>query len=291
MPHLALLLTTVVWGATFPATKAALAQIAPLSFLMVRFGLGAAAALAVALLLGYRLDTNPRLLRMAVIATTWLGLGYLFQTVGLRYTTASNSAFITVLYVVFVPLILRRFGRQTWGAIALSVVGLWFLVKPSASINLGDALNLACAAAFAAHIACLERFTQTGQSVSLFLWQLLLMTGVMGVASIWEQPTAEMFRPTTVFLVGLLVTGVLATGAFAVQMWAQRIVPAQQVALIFSLEPACAAWLAWMFLGESLDTAGWIGSGCIVLATLIGAFGRHEAAASSVPPIVAEPSG
>ncbi len=291
MPHLALLLTTVVWGATFPATKAALAQIAPLSFLMTRFALGAVAALAVALLLGYRLETNPRLLRMALIATTWLGLGYLFQTVGLRYTTASNSAFITVLYVVFVPLILRRFGTQTWLAIGLSVIGLWFLVKPSVAINVGDMLNLACAVAFAAHIACLERFTQAGQSVSLFLWQLLLMTAVMGAASIWEQPTAEMFRPTTAFLVGLLVTGLLATGAFAVQMWAQRIVPAQQVALIFAFEPACAAWLAWMFLGESLDTAGWIGSGFILLATLLGTFGSHEAATSPAPSTVAQSSG
>ncbi|HAN93330.1 MAG TPA: EamA/RhaT family transporter, partial [Nitrospira sp.] len=37
MPQFALLLTTFVWGATFPATKAALEQISPLSFLFLRF--------------------------------------------------------------------------------------------------------------------------------------------------------------------------------------------------------------------------------------------------------------
>jgi drug/metabolite transporter (DMT)-like permease len=67
------------------------------------------------------------------------------------------------------------------------------------------------------------------------------------------------------------VTGVFATGAFAVQMWAQQLIPAQQVALIFSSEPAYAAWLSWYFLGETLDVQGWIGSALILIAVLIGA--------------------
>ncbi len=235
--------------------------------------LGAVGALAVSTAAGYRLDWSRSTLRMSLIATGWLCLGYLFQTVGLRYTTASHSAFITVLYVVFVPVFLWRFGTATWGAIGLALVGLWLLVKPSGDMNVGDLLNLACAAAFAAHIVCLERFTRAGPPGSLFVWQLGLTAAVMGAAALIEGPPAEALRPSTVLLVGLLVTGVLATGAFAVQMWAQRIVPAQQVALIFALEPACAAWLAWLFLGERLDAQGWLGSGCILAATLMGTFG------------------
>ena len=104
MPQFALLLTTVVWGATFPATKAALEQIAPLSFLFLRFFLGMIVVLTVLLLMRRRLVTDVCMLRISLIATGWLFLGYVLQTVGLRFTTASNSAFITVLYVVFVPL-------------------------------------------------------------------------------------------------------------------------------------------------------------------------------------------
>ena len=65
----------------------------------------------------------------------------------------------------------------------------------------------------------------------------------------------------------------LATLAFAVQIWAQRLVPAQQVALLFASEPVYAAWLSWYFLGETLDVQGWIGSALILLAVVIGAFG------------------
>jgi drug/metabolite transporter (DMT)-like permease len=73
-----------------------------------------------------------------------------------------------------------------------------------------------------------------------------------------------------VLAVALAITGVGATGAFAVQMWAQRLVPAQRVALIFSLEPAYAAWLSWYFLGERLDQQAWLGSGLILVAVILG---------------------
>jgi drug/metabolite transporter (DMT)-like permease len=273
MPRLALLLTTFIWGATFPATKAVLEQIPPFSFLFLRFLLGALLVGGGYLLWRRRLHREPAVLRASAIATCWLFLGYVLQTVGLRYTTASNSAFITALYVVIVPLILRRFDRRVWLATGIATVGLWLLVKPSASGNLGDLLTLGCALAFAAHIACLERFTREVDAPSLFAWQMIASVVLLFPAMLIEQPPAGAFAPTTLLLIALGVTGGLATGAFAIQMWVQRIVPAQQVALIFASEPAYAAWLSWYFLGEILDTQGWVGSGLILLAVVVGAYG------------------
>jgi len=273
MPRLALLLTTLIWGATFPATKAVLEQIPPFSFLFLRFLLGALLVGGGFLLWRLRLHREPAVLRASAIATCWLFLGYVLQTIGLRYATASNSAFITALYVVIVPLILRRFGRRVWLATGIATVGLWLLVKPSASGNLGDLLTLGCAVSFAAHIACLERFTREVDAPSLFAWQMMASVVLLFPTMLIEQAPAQAFAPTVLLLVGLGVTGGLATGAFAVQMWVQRIVPAQQVALIFASEPAYAAWLSWYFLGETLDIEGWIGSGLILLAVVVGAYG------------------
>ena len=273
MPRLALLLTTLIWGATFPATKAVLEQIPPFSFLFLRFLLGALLVGGGFLLWRLRLHREPAVLRASAIATCWLFLGYVLQTVGLRYATASNSAFITALYVVIVPLILRRFGWRVWLATGIATVGLWLLVKPSASGNLGDLLTLGCAVSFAAHIACLERFTREVDAPSLFAWQMMATVVLLVPTMLIERAPAQAFAPTVLLLVGLGVTGGLATGAFAVQMWVQRIVPAQQVALIFASEPAYAAWLSWYFLGETLDIEGWIGSGLILLAVVVGAYG------------------
>ncbi len=274
MPQLALVVTTLVWGATFPATKAVLEQLPPFSFLVLRFLLGTVLVLGVLLALGRRLRLDRNMLRMSAIASAFLFLGYTTQTVGLRYTTASNSAFITALYVIFVPLFLRRFGLRIWVSAGLALAGLWFLVNPTVSLNQGDLLNLACAAAFGAHIACLERYTRRGDTVSLFVWQLVIVTAVMIPGMLIESPQPARFAPTALLLVTLTITGVLATGAFAVQMWVQQVVPAQRVALIFSLEPVFAAWLAWYFLGEHLDPTGWLGSGLILIAVLLGTTGQ-----------------
>ena len=270
MPRLALILTTLIWGATFPATKAALAQIPPFSFMCLRFLLGAILAVGVYLAVGGRLRVDRDLLRMSGIATIFLFIGYVTQTIGLQTTTASNSAFITVLYVIFVPIFLRRFQGRTWFSAALALSGLWFLITPSLEINVGDLWTLACAAAFAAHIACMEAYSRRGESALFFLWQMMLVTLLLGPAMLLEGPTAAQIAPTGILLVGLGVTGGLATGAFAVQVWAQRVLPAQQVALIFSLEPAFAAWLSWYFLGEQMNAQGWLGSGLILAAVIIG---------------------
>jgi drug/metabolite transporter (DMT)-like permease len=273
MPRLALLLTTVIWGATFPATKAALEQISPLSFLLLRFFLGTLLVLLWFVVARRRLHRDRAILAASALTTVFLFLGYLLQTVGLRYTTASNSAFLTALYVIFVPLILLRIDRRVVFATVLAVVGLWLLVKPSRSMNLGDLMTLGCAVAFAGHIICLERFTRQVDAPSLLVWQMVAMTVLFLPAPWWEGTTLSAFSPTAVLLIGLGITGVLATLAFAVQMWAQQLVPAQQVALVFASEPAYAAWLSWYFLGETLDIQGWIGSALILVAVVIGAFG------------------
>lgn len=275
MPRLALLLTTLIWGATFPATKAALDQIPPLSFLFLRFLLGAGLVWMWFAVARHPLHRARAIVIAAAIATAFLFLGYVLQTVGLRFTSASNSAFITALYVIFVPLMLRRFEARVLLATGIATIGLWLLVKPGAIVNLGDLMTLGCAVAFAAHIVCLERFTRSYDAPSLLVWQMTAMALLFIPMTYWEQAPASAFVPTGVLLTGLIVTGGLATGAFAVQMWAQQSVPAQQVALVFASEPAYAAWLSWYFLGETLDVEGWLGSGLILIAVVIGAFGTE----------------
>ena len=274
MPYLALVLCALVWGATFPATKVALAQVPPFTFLFLRFFLGTVLVVGWLLAVGGRLRCERDVLRMGAIATVFLFLGYATQTVGLQYTTASNSAFITALYVVLVPLFLRRFDRRTWISAGLALWGLWYLVNPSVSMNRGDLWTLGCAAGFAAHIACLEAYTRRGQSPSLLTWQMLFVTAAMAPAMAMESPGADLFRPTWGLLTALMICGVLATGALAAQIWAQRFVPAQRVALIFILEPVCAALMSWYVLGEDLGPRGLLGSSLILVAVFLGSVTR-----------------
>ena len=272
MPQLALLLTTLIWAATFPATKLALDQVLPFPFLFLRFLLGTLAVGIVFVCVRHPLRCDAPTLRMAAIASAFLFVGYVTQTVGLRYTTASNSAFITALYVVLVPLFLKRFEARLWTALALAVAGLWLLIRPSADMKVGDLYTLAAAVAFALHIIVVETYARRSDFASVSAWQLVMVTGVLVAPAVAEgyRPGAIEFTPVLVW--ALVITGVGATAlAFFVQVWAQRSVPAQRVALIFALEPALAAWLSWLVLGEQLDAAGWAGSGLVTAGVLIGA--------------------
>jgi len=271
MPQLALLVTTILWAATFPATKLALDQVLPFSFLFLRFLFGTLAVVVVLLCLRRTIRKDIATLRMAGIASIFLFIGYATQTVGLRYTTASNSAFITALYVVFVPLFLRRFNPWLWTALALAVSGLWLLIRPSTDMNIGDIYTLVCAVAFALHIIAVEAFVARSDIPSFSAWQLVMVTGVLVGPAFLEGYRPEAVTFTPVLVGALVITGVGATAlAFFVQVWAQQHVPAQRVALIFALEPALAAWLSWLVLGERLDALGWVGSGLITAGVLIG---------------------
>jgi drug/metabolite transporter (DMT)-like permease len=100
-----------------------------------------------------------------------------------------------------------------------------------------------------------------------------MVTGVLAGPAVVEGFRLKAMTFTPTLLWALVITGVGATAlAFFVQVWAQRHVPAQRVALIFAFEPALAAWLSWLVLGEQLDTLGWVGSGLITVGVLIGTY-------------------
>ena len=96
----------------------------------------------------------------------FLTLAYLFQTYGIKYTTASKNAFITALYVVLVPFLYWKISKKRPGlnqiaAGLVAVIGLALLtLKHESGINLGDALTFLCGVCFAVHMICTEEYTK-----------------------------------------------------------------------------------------------------------------------------------
>ena len=96
-----LLIVSLAWGWTFSLVKESLTRIGTFSFLFFRFAL-AFALLAVIFRFNLRRLSLSLALKGIIIGLALFG-GYAFQTLGLNYTTATNSAFITGLSVVLVP--------------------------------------------------------------------------------------------------------------------------------------------------------------------------------------------
>ncbi|HBF76058.1 MAG TPA: EamA family transporter, partial [Lactobacillus sp.] len=117
-------------------------------------------------------------LRLGLVAGFINFLGYQFQTWGLRFTTPSNNAFLTAVYVVIVPIIIwlmykRRPERKSYLAIIIAIIGMGFLTNILANgftLHIGDLLTLISAFFYALQIVYFGmRVTNTSPFVLSFM--------------------------------------------------------------------------------------------------------------------------
>jgi drug/metabolite transporter (DMT)-like permease len=269
---LALLAVAAIWGLTFSAVQRALADAAPISFLAARFALAAAVLALTFPRRAFRITSRG--LALAALLGVWLTAGYALQTVGLLYTTASKSAFITGLSVVLVPLLALAVSRavprpSSLLAVLLAAGGLYLLTSPAATgLNRGDLLTLGCAAAFALHIVTAERAAPRHDPLPLAFWQIV--TTALACAALMGLLETPRLPLTPWTIAALAITGILATAlAFATQMWAQRRTSATHVALIFTAEPVFAALFARFIQHDVLGVGGLIGAALILAGILL----------------------
>ena len=270
--ELLLVCTTVIWGSTFVVTKDALGGSSPILFVALRF-------LAASFILTLFFFKKLRLLRWeeakkGVILGLLIYIGFVAQTIGLQYTTASKSAFFTGTLVVFTPIVqlvlerrLPRIGNLL--GVIFAAVGLYLLTSPGGSeFNKGDALALLCAFLFAVYIVYLD--TIPAEQDRFFLtYSQILTTGVLAiVCAIFFEDIR--FAGTTSLVVSLLYLTIFAT---IITTWIQTRFQGDtqptRAAVIFTLEPVLAAVIAYFVRGEALGTIGILGGAIIVTGLLL----------------------
>ena len=113
LAEVALVGVAAIWGLTFPMVKDAVEGFPVSTFLAYRF----LAALVVVAAISLMQPTGLRRLDRkgwvgGVVMGVFLTAGYVFQTLGLERTSASNAGFITGLFVVLTPLFGALLFRQ-----------------------------------------------------------------------------------------------------------------------------------------------------------------------------------
>ncbi len=275
---LALALVALVWGTTFVVVKSALNDISTLYFLALRFSL---ASLCLLLIFWRPFSQATKRavwmgLRGGAVAGLFLWLGYVLQTVGLKYTTAGNSGFLTGLYIVLVPLISAAIYRRwpnprEFGGILVASAGMLLLTLPAARggpfrINYGDLLTVGCAVVFAFHLLLVGYYSQREMFQAVALGQIACAALLSTISLAIEPPTAR-WRPSLLF--AILLTAVFATAiAFALQTWGQQHTTATRTALIFALEPVFALATAVSVGRERLTWAALAGGALILTGIL-----------------------
>ncbi|MCX7796582.1 MAG: DMT family transporter [bacterium] len=275
---LGLLFVTLVWGSTFALVKSALDCMGPFYFLAVRFSLA-----SIIMLFIFRKSFLTHKIKPGyILVGIFLFLGYVFQTIGLKYTTASNAAFITGLSVVIVPFLEIIFMKRRLpltsilGAIS-STVGLWFLTGlHSFNMNYGDLLVLICALCFASQIITVGICAPNSDTGVISTTQVI-MVAILSWFSI------PVFRETintnisTTAIWAVVITAIFATAlAFYIQALAQKVINPTTIALIFATEPVFGGLFGYFILKEVLTPSALFGAGLILLGMFVTQIPKGE---------------
>jgi drug/metabolite transporter (DMT)-like permease len=287
-----LLFATAIWGWSFVAVKEAVAVYGVVAFLALRFTVGSATLGVLAVP-----TFNKRTLAVGSVFGIVLAGGYYVQVLGLRYTTVTNSGFITSLFVITTPLINRvLFGvkiRPTfWLIIAFSLLGVYLLTysAPASPLggessarapdrgHLGDWLTLGAALLYGLHIALLDRYAKRHPPLTLAFAQ----TASAAVLFLLFWPFGEPLQwPSGSVWNAVIVTGVLATAlCFAIQIYVQQRLSAVATTLLLTAEPVFAAFFGILLLGERLTAAQSFGIALMIAAIVAAQVGAGEHAAA-----------
>lgn len=267
-----LIFITVLWGGTFLLVHKVMTVSGPMFFVGLRF---AAAALFVAMVSARSLSgLTTTELKAGFLIGVSIMLGYGLQTVGLQTISSSQSAFITALYVPFVPLLQwvilgRRPGLMPSIGISLAFIGLMLLAGPngrSLQFSPGEIATVVSAVAIAAEIILISRFAGKVDVRRVTVVQLATASALSFLMIV---PTQEAL-PDFSWLLVLSAVGLGAMSA-AIQVamnWAQKSVSPTRATLIYAGEPVWGGVFGRL-AGERLPGAALVGALLIVIAVVV----------------------
>lgn len=267
-----LVVITMIWGGTFLLVQHAMAVSGPMFFVGLRF---AAAAIIVG---AFSFRSLRGLTLFELKAGCFIGVaimfGYGLQTIGLQTILSSQSAFITALYVPFVPLLQwlvlgRRPGLMPSIGIMLAFTGLMLLTGPSgASLDFspGEIATLISAIAIAAEIIMISAFA--GQ-VDVRRVTVVQLATASVLSFLMVVPMGEALPGFSWLLLFSAVGLGLTSAVIQVAMnWAQKSVSPTRATLIYAGEPVWAG-VVGRIAGERFPPIAMVGAALIVAAVIV----------------------
>lgn len=263
---ISLLLMTVIWGASFTLMKYSLGLFSPFTFLSYRYFIAGIVLCIIFYKSLKRLD-RPTLKYGIIIGISLFG-GCALQIIGLLYTTASKSGFLTGMNVVLVPLFLAaRYKKMpplfTMVSIVFAVIGLCLLTNNGTfTMNIGDVLTFLGAIFFAFQIIFIDKYAPGLDPIGLSIIEMLTVAVLSFIPALLFEGLNATFTLTST--ASLLFTALFCSSlAFTVQMAMQKHTSPTHAALIFIAEPVFSIIFAYIFLKETLTLQGMLG--CVLI--------------------------
>ncbi len=267
--YLLLLTTAVIWGFSFVAQSVGMESVQAFTYNGIRTLMGALALLCVILIKDkcFKIDKDT------LIHGSIMGLIFFFasnlQQFAFYYSTAGKIAFITAMYIFFVPILSIIFKKKVHPLILccvlISIIGLYFLCIPGGSrfeINKGDLLALCCAVFFSFHIMSIDKFSPMHDGLKLSCTQFFVAGSISVICMyLFETPTMEAVSSASI---PLLYSGIMSCGvAYTLQILGQKNTNPTIASILMCLESVFAVIAAAIIIKEIPTLRETIG--CIIM--------------------------
>lgn len=285
LANIMLITATIIWGFNFIFQKDASGVVGPLTFIFVRYFLGAITILIFILATEkrkpieertpYTKESFRKLFILGCVICIPHVICQFFCQWGIGFTTASKAAFLTATYIVVIPILAFIIFRKKTSlnallGVVIGVVGLYNLsITGDFHINPGDAFVMIGASFGAFHILMISRLVQSNTN-GIHLTCIEFFAGAcysLILALLIEKPT---FAQLWECMDSLLFAAILGTGICQMlQVSAQKYTDPTVAALIMSLESLFGAIAGVIFLGETFTAKELFGAAVLTVAVVI----------------------
>jgi len=279
------LLAAFFWGTTFVVQDRAAEHIPAFTYLALRSFVGATALLLVILvrgrLRGHRKEAvtatseSKRLLLAGGIGCgLFLCAASALQQLGIAGNAGSpgKDAFITALYIVFVPVLGLLLGKRAephvYVCVGVALLGLWLLCMNGSELTTADIQLMVCSLLFACQILLVDHVVERIDCIKLSCVQFFTVGIVSALlALLFEAPTLSgvLTGWWTVLYAGIFSSAV----AYTLQIVGQQRTPAAVACLVLSLESVVAVIASMIVLRLYPTTPELIGMALIFLAVVV----------------------
>lgn len=276
--YIALVLAVLFWGSSFPAIKIVMTGFTPISYVFLRF-LGAAAAFGALLMLTrrYRRLSRGTHIKLATMGLFHPTLYFIFESLGLQYTSASSASILVAAIPGIVALAARfvlneKLNFKQWAGVVLSVIGVIILAgfddNPAyaESSLLGNGLVLLAILSAAVYMIIARQLSASLSAVELTFYQVfysILYLLPVFLLQAWNADWSRVNSNAVLALLFLIVGSTLI--AFLAYNYAITCIHVSKAAVFLNGVPVVAVILSAFVLNEGLGVLQVIG-GVIVIA-------------------------
>ena len=272
--YLFIILTVFIWGSSFAYVKIGIEYCSEYLFVALRFLVAILAALLIFKV--KKGDVTRGSIKAGVFIGIFLFLGFILQTISLKYTKVANTAFITGLFVVVIPFLSYFWEKQSikitaYFSIIVALFGLYLLTGVKGiNFNIGDILAFFSAIAFSVEIVAIQVSTRKYSPESITLISFIT---VFIVASGFSVLGGHRIIVNLKLILVIIYLGVFCTTiALGLQMRYQKYLNTVFVGLLYLMEPVIALVFAWFMFKEYVNGKELLGATLILMSAIISEF-------------------